>query len=431
MYDRLHKKNKKNVRRALFSKRYSMNSSHFTNSLFSEKVLENYAEILFWGLETARQNLFKPDDTILIQGHLPGLPLIKYLNKLVLKRGLNPIIRFIPPSDMERTFYANANENQLSFIAPGEEILMSAIQGTIYVRAPEQLTHLQDIDAEKQNIVTRSRSFLKKIMQKRQNEKLCSWTLGTYPTSARANHAHLPLETYADKVKKACHLDDSDPLMTWKALYSQIVDTKRWLLSLDIRQIHVESKQMDLRLSMGEHRKWLGLSGKNIPSFEIFTSPDWRTVDGTFYSDQPAYVNGNVIQDIRLTFSHGRIVKATAETGEKFLNKRLEIDQGASRMGEFSLTDKRFSKIDCYMADIIFDENYGGTYGNSHIALGSSFDAAYNGNVTRLSPSQKEALGFNDSAMHWDIINTEPKVVTVKLSSGKKQVIYENGEFNQ
>ena len=406
-----------------------MNQSNDITSLFSDKALENYAEILFWGLETARQNLFKPDDAILIQGHLPGLPIIKTLHKMLLKRKLNPIIRLTPPADLEREFYEYSNENQLAFIAPGDETLMSVIHGAIYVRAPEQLTHLQNIDAEKQNIVARSRNFLKKIMQKRQQEKTCSWTLGTYPTSARAKHANISLQTYADKVKAACHLDAKDPLSTWKDLYARIVDTKEWLLSLDIRQIHIESNQMDLRLSLGEHRKWLGLSGRNIPSFEIFTSPDWRTVNGNYYSDQPAFVSGNVIKDIRLIFNKGCIVKATAETGEAFLNKRLKTDPGASRVGEFSLTDKRFSKIDCYMADILFDENYGGTFGNCHIALGAAFDAAYNGNHPLISNQQKESIGLNDSAIHWDIINTEPKTVTAKLSSGKKQVIYENGAF--
>jgi aminopeptidase len=401
------------------------------DSLFSKIELENYAQILFWGLETSRQNQLKQDDAILIQGHIPGLQLIQTLHKMVLERGFNPIIRLTPPADIEREFYDYANENQLSFIAPGEEILMSTIHGAIYVRAPEKLTHLQDIDAEKQNIVSRSRNFLKKIMQKRQLEKTCSWTLGTYPTSARARHANMSLNAYASKVKAACHLDAISPISTWQDLYARIIDTKNWLLSLDIRQIHVESKHMDLRLSLGEHRKWLGMSGRNIPSFEIFTSPDWRTVDGIYYSDQPAFVSGNAIKDIRLTFNNGRIVNATAETGEKFLNKRLKVDPGASRVGEFSLTDKRFSKIDCYMADILFDENYGGTSGNCHIAMGSAFDSAYNGKQPLKSTTQREILGLNDSAIHWDIINTEPKIVTAKLSSGKKQVIYENGVFNQ
>jgi len=405
-----------------------MNQINSESSLFSNESLENYAEILFWGLETARQNLYQTGEAILVQGHLPALPLLKRLHTMILKRGLNPIVRLTPPADMERDFYEYANDNQLSFITPGEESLMSVIHGAIYVRAPEDLMHLQHIDAEKQNIVSRSHNFLKKIMQKRQQEQTSSWTLGAYPTQARAKHANVSLQTYAEKMKAACYLDAVHPLSKWKDLYAQIVDTKEWLLSLDIRHIHVESQHMDLYLSLGEHRKWLGLSGRNIPSFEIFTSPDWRTVNGKYYSDQPAFVSGNLIKNIQLTFSNGDVVKASAEKGEDFLNKRLKTDPGASRVGEFSLTDKRFSKIDCYMADILFDENYGGIYGNCHIALGSSFDASYSG-ANPLSIEQRESLGLNDSAIHWDIINTEPKVVTATLSSGKKQVIYENGVY--
>ncbi|ETR71746.1 MAG: aminopeptidase [Candidatus Magnetoglobus multicellularis str. Araruama] len=357
--------------------------------LFSQEALERFSEILLWGVEVARQNAFKPNDNILIQGHLPALSLIKIVQKSILTRGLNPIVRLTPPADMEYDFYECANEHQLTFIAPGEETLMYNIQGAVYIRAPESLTHLENIDAEKQNIVTRSRDAIKKIMRKRQQEKLSSWVLTSYPTPERARHANLDIHTYAKKVIKACYLDHPQALSIWQDTYDQIVDTKRWLLSLNIDQLHIESNQIDLRLSLGDCRKWLGLSGRNIPSFEIFTSPDWRTVNGTYYSDQQAYIAGNAVKDIRLTFNNGQIVKATAETGENFLVKRIKTDAGAARVGEFSMTDRRFSQIDSYMADVLYDENYGGEFGNCHIALGRAFDEAYNGDMPHLSMEQK------------------------------------------
>lgn len=81
------------------------------------------------------------------------------------------------------------------------------------------------------------------------------------------------------------------------------------------------------------------------------------------------------------------------------------------------------------MANTLFDENYGGRYGNCHIALGSSYSSSYSKDPSRLKKTTKQQLGFNDSALHWDIVNTEPKRVTAKLTSGKKVVIYENGRF--
>ncbi len=105
------------------------------------------------------------------------------------------------------------------------------------------------------------------------------------------------------------------------------------------------------------------------------------------------------------------------------------MDSGACKLGEFSLTDKTFSKINLFMANTLFDENYGGKYGNCHVALGASYSDTFSGKPSALTKEMKKNLGFNDSALHWDIVNTEKKCVTAHLASGKKNVIYENGRF--
>ena len=76
-------------------------------------------------------------------------------------------------------------------------------------------------------------------------------------------------------------------------------------------------------------------------------------------------------------------MKINAETGEAFTVQQLRMDRGAARIGEFSLTDHRFSRIDRFMADTLFDENFGGKFGNCHIALGSSYADTYAGDPAR------------------------------------------------
>jgi len=191
----------------------------------------------------------------------------------------------------------------------------------------------------------------------------------------------------------------------------------------------MESANIDIRITPGEKRKWVGISGHNIPSFEIFLSPDWRGTEGSYYANLPSFRSGNYVEGIRIAFRKGRAVTLSAETGEAFASRQLVMDRGAGQVGEFSLTDKRFSRIDRFMADTLFDENHGGKYGNCHIALGSSYTATYDGNPAALTKDKKKKLGFNDSALHWDIVNTEEKAVTAHLTSGKKIVIYENGKF--
>jgi aminopeptidase len=230
-------------------------------------------------------------------------------------------------------------------------------------------------------------------------------------------------------VAKACFLGKADPVAEWRQIYKNARSIKKWLNSMKIKMLHVESDHIDLEVTPGDKRQWVGISGRNIPSFEIFVSPDWRGTRGNYYADQPSFRSGNRVEDVRLEFKKGQVIKASAATGREFVSKQLKMDKGAGKVGEFSLTDKRFSRINRFMANTLFDENYGGKYGNCHIALGSSYSNTYSGDSKRLNQTLKDKLGFNESALHWDLVNTEKKRVTASLQTGKTVTIYENGRF--
>ncbi|GAH76721.1 unnamed protein product, partial [marine sediment metagenome] len=191
----------------------------------------------------------------------------------------------------------------------------------------------------------------------------------------------------------------------------------------------VESPSMDIHITPGEKRQWIGVSGHNIPSFELFISPDWRGTEGTYYANQPSFRSGNYVEKVTLHFKKGRVKSMSADKGEDYLYSTLNMDKGACQIGEFSLTDKRFSKINKFMASTLFDENFGGKQGNCHIAVGDSYSDTYDGDPSELTKELKEELGFNYSALHWDLVNTEKKLVTAHLKNGKTKVIYENGMF--
>ena len=142
--------------------------------------------------------------------------------------------------------------------------------------------------------------------------------------------------------------------------------------------MHVTGEDVDLRVQVGETRRWLGGRGRNIPSFEIFTSPDWRGTEGWIHCDQPLYRYGNLVRGIRLKFEDGRVTEASAEENERVLQEMIATE-GADRIGEFSLTDRRFSRITRFMAQTLYDENVGGEWGNTHIALGRAYQDAYDG----------------------------------------------------
>ncbi|MGM0611358.1 MAG: aminopeptidase, partial [Thermodesulfobacteriota bacterium] len=184
-----------------------------------------------------------------------------------------------------------------------------------------------------------------------------------------------------------------------------------------------------LWIDPGKERNWLGISGQNIPSFEIFISPDWRGTSGVYFADQPSFRNGNIVNGVQLEFENGQVQKVRAEKGEDFVRSQVEMDEGASRLGEFSLTDRRMSRIKRFMAHTLYDENFGGEYGNCHVALGAAYPESFAGDASSLDEEEKRKRGFNDSALHWDLVNTENKKVYALLGSGEKLLIYTDGEF--
>ena len=397
--------------------------------MLTKKQIDKYSDVLLWGLKTARKKNFKKDEVVLIQFDLPAIKLAEILQGKFLDMGMNPVLRLGETPIMEHNFYKKANNKQLVFLAPGQKEICKGLNGRIYLRAPESLTHLSDIDPKKIGKAAVARKPLMDILRKREEAGIFGWTICMLPTEELAKQAKLSLRQYTNQVIRACYLDKAVPVQAWKSIYKETMIIKKWLNSMDVKYYHIGSETIDLKVKPGKKRRWLGVSGHNIPSFEIFLSPDWRGTEGVYYADQPSFRSGNYVEGVRLTFKKGSVVKTEAKKGAEFTKKQLLMDKGACRVGEFSLTDKRFSRIDRFMANTLYDENYGGRFGNCHLAVGSSYTDTYDGDPGKLTKEMKRKLGFNDSALHWDLVNTENKTVTAHLSSGKKAVIYENGIF--
>ena len=397
--------------------------------MLTKKQLDKYADVLLWGLKAARSDKFKRGDVVLVQFDLPAVRLAEFLQPKLLDMGMNPVMRSSVTPVMEHNLYEKANNKQLVFRGSWQDDLYKNINGRIYLHAPASLTHLADIDPKRIGKLAVAMKPLRDIMRKNEEEGALGWTLCMMPTEELAKKAKLSLRQYTNQIIKTCYLDKPDPVGEWKRVFKDAIAIKKWMNSMDVKHYHVESEGIDLKIRPGDRRRWIGISGHNIPSFELFISPDWRGTEGTYFANQPSFRSGNLVEGVRLTFKRGLVSETKARKGEAFTNKQLLMDKGARRVGEFSLTDKRFSKINRFMASTLYDENYGGRYGNCHLAVGASYTDTYDGDPAKLTKEMKDKLGFNDSALHWDLVNTEKKTVTAHLASGKKVVVYENGMF--
>ena len=393
----------------------------------SLKILDKYADVLVKYALNGGKGV-NAGDVVFLQVPESAKPLLKSLQRSVLKSGAHPIIQYLP-DEMSKEFFELASVDQLKFF-PSTYLKGRVKQADhfLMILAETDYHELENIDPRL--IMERNMVFkpYKDWRDNKENKGKLSWTIGLFPTSAMAKEANLTLHHAWNQVIKACFLNYSNPVKKWVRVSHKSDQIRKKLNKLEIVKLNIKSKDTDLNITIGDHRQWLGGGGCNIPSFEIFTSPDWRGTNGYIYFDQPLYRSGNLIKNIKLTFKDGVVIESKAEYGQKFLQELIKIEN-SDKIGEFSLTDKRFSKIDKFMAETLYDENFGGEFGNTHIALGSAYKEAYNGKKNKLSPKDWQDFGFNDSAVHTDIISTQNRTITATLKTGKEITLYKDGQF--
>lgn len=391
--------------------------------------LENYADILFWALVTSRGRKFKSGDLVIVRFDVPAVALAEAVHARLIDAHLHPLCLSRPTPAMEAYLLEEGSFGQISCEQPGETELYQKAAGVLTILAPTDPGHLAHVDPRVVDQARQSHLHARQALERRRRAGLLGWTTCLYPTQALAEAAGLDLEEYARLLARACFLNMAEPVREWQRLRSEVEEAGRWLDGLKATSFHLESASCDLIVEPGPHRRFVGVSGANIPGGELYLAPDCRTARGVFYADQPSLHLGRLVLGARLEFQNGVAVRAEAARGGQFLQQRLYADSGARRIGEFSLTDSRFSRVTQFMAHTLLDENLGGDQGNCHIALGSSPLESYSGPLEALTPEMEAEFGFNASAQHWDLVSTEPRGVSAALPGGEKRRIYENGRF--
>jgi len=393
----------------------------------SAEILENYAKVLVNFALNSGKGVKKGEVVRLIVNEA-AKPLYIALRNRVLLSGAHVITTYIP-DNVDRSYFELADEAELKFF-PKKYFkgLADEIDHSIGIISETDKHELEGIDPRKIMLAQKSRKLMRDWLDAKENAGRFTWTLALYGTEAMAKEAGMTLKEYWDQIIKACFLNESDPISKWREVFRQNNQILQRINLLPIEKVHIEGAGIDLWITIGEKRKWLGGSGRNIPSFEVFTSPDWRGTNGHIEFNQPLYRYGSLITDIKLDFKDGLVVNSSASKNHEVLVQMLKVEN-ANKIGEFSLTDKRLSRIDRFMAETLFDENISGPYGNTHIALGTAYDDTYTGNLKTLTKKQKAELGLNNSAIHTDIISTADRTVTAVLKDGSAKIIYKTGQF--
>jgi aminopeptidase len=393
----------------------------------STQILERYADILV-NFALGGGAGIKAGEAVLLCVPECARPMLQPLHDAVLRSGGHPVVDIIPDG-LQRSFFQNANDEQIAY-RPMKRLLgtVEDCDHRLYIIAEHEKYELAGIDGGK--VMNRFKTIkpYREAMQKKENEGKFTWTLGLYGTQAMAAFAGMSLEEYWNEIIHACFLDNDEPIKRWQETEVTLHTLTQKLTDMEIEWVHIVGEDVDLKVKIGEKRKWLGGSGRNIPSFEVFTSPDWRGTNGWIRYNMPLSYQSNIIKGIRLEFKDGLVINATATENEKLL-KEMVSQKDANKAGEFSLTDRRLSRITKFMGETLYDENVGGPFGNTHIALGMAYKDAYTGDVANTTLEEWERLGYNDSVVHTDMMSTTNRTVTATLKDGSEKVIYKDGEF--
>ncbi len=323
----------------------------------------------------------KEGDFFAINSPPIAAPLVEALYVRALRKGAFPVTSISLPN-LAELYVKNATDAQLEWVSPIQRLIIEQADATFSILADTNTKAMTNVDPARQMLRQRAMTDLTKTYMERAASGALRWSLTLYPTEAYAQDADMSLSEYEAFVFGAGLLDEPDPVAAWKrqgAEQQRLID---WLHGKD--QVHIVGPETDLTLSI-KGRTFINAEGtRNFPDGEIFTGPIEDSINGHIRFTYPANLGGREIEDIRLTFEHGVVTRATASRGQDYLDKLLDTDAGARRVREFAFGTnygiQRFTK------NILFDEKIGGTI---HMALGRAYP---------------ETGGTNESAIHTDIV---------------------------
>ena len=345
----------------------------------------------------------QPGDWVLVRGHVVALPLVEQVVRSVTRAGGNPTV-MLSSEGVDEAFLSEANEQQLSWLSPFDEIMAERLDVRIVILGASNTRALTGIDPHKQQLQQRTQRPVRQAFMRRSAEGTHRWVGTQFPCPAYAQEADMSLRAYEDFVYSATFADQPDPVACWQQIHDTQQRLVDWLKGKE--QVTVRGPAIDLTLSIAG-RTFINSDGKrNMPSGEIFTGPVEESVNGWVRFSYPAIRDGREVEGVEFTFQEGKVVAAKAAKNEEYLLSQLESDAGARYLGEFAIGTNY--QIQRFTKSILYDEKIGGTL---HMALGAGYP---------------ETGSRNQSAIHWDFICDMRTDSEIWVDG---ELFYRNGQF--
>jgi aminopeptidase len=317
----------------------------------------------------------QPGQEVIVRSTTLAAPLLLECQRAILACDAWPLLRVELPG-ATAAFHRDARDRHLDSFSEVAYAEARKAHAQIGIQAPENTRALVGIDPARLARAAYARGPLREQTMKKR------WCSTLWPTNAGAQQAGMSLVDFEGFVERALFLDQPDPVRSWgelRTFQASLIERLR-----GASELRLEAAGTDVTVSV-KGRTWVNSDGKrNMPSGEVFTGPLETSANGIVHFGVPSSPAGVDVAGVELQFKDGLVVGASAERGEGYLQRALQTDAGARRLGEIGI-GTNFG-IDRAIGATLFDEKIGGTV---HLALGRSYP---------------ETHGKNESALHWDLI---------------------------
>jgi aminopeptidase len=345
-------------------------------------------------------------------------------SRLQLELGNEEAVTFLPKS--VRAAYEEVIERNGAFISLSGRENLAAFRGV-------------DADRQSRSLLARTAQldfFYQKIYTNRL--KWCVAASATPGAAAAVFPGLTPERALAslwDAIFTICRIHDPDPVQAWRTQLEILENRKRRLDQMEIREMALRSPTCRLDLRLDARARWQGgwsatPEGEkflpNLPTEEVFTVPDYRSLEGRFTATRPLTYKNLHIENLSLEFRKGELVNVDGDREAGELRRILQADPTHRRAGEIALvsSSSAVARSGLVFHDLLYDEN-----AQSHLAVGSGYSECLSG-VKEMSPAEREKAGFNTSALHIDVMFGSPElIVTARTQGGTAVTVMDHGLF--
>jgi aminopeptidase len=361
---------------------------------------------------------------VIVAGRVEHAPLAREIARAAYRAGAMTVQPRYTDRHFDRALIELGPEESLGLSSAADLAMYEDLgtrRGSLITIAGEPApTLLSDLDETR--VGKLSPIALSELWRRLVGERQVNWTIVPMPNAAWAEQifGKPDVEPLWKAIEKAVRLDTDDPVARWRAHIERLDGIASALNERRFDALHYRGPGTDLTVGLLPGSRWLCANFQtaggirhvpNLPTEEVFTTPDRRRADGRLRSTMPLQIGGTMVEDLSFVFKDGRITEVDAREGADIIRARVATDEGAAHLGEVALVDdsSEVGRLGITFFNTLFDEN-----ATCHIAFGSGFAFAV-GEADRVD-------GMNVSSVHTDFMVGGPELEVDGIEKGGARV---------